>query len=103
MDASTELGPLATRTPSRRLQADVDATVKAGAKVLTGGKPLDGAGRFYPPTVLTNIPKDSPGYREELFGPVACSVPRQGYRRGHRHRQRQPLRTRRQRVDERSG
>jgi succinate-semialdehyde dehydrogenase/glutarate-semialdehyde dehydrogenase len=72
MDAATELGPLATADAVTSLQADVDATVKAGAKLLTGGKPADGAGSFYPPTVLTGIPKDSPGYREELFGPVAC-------------------------------
>jgi succinate-semialdehyde dehydrogenase / glutarate-semialdehyde dehydrogenase len=72
MDAATELGPLATADAVVSLQADVDATVKAGARVLTGGKPVDGPGSFYAPTVLSDIPKDSPGYREELFGPVAC-------------------------------
>src|SRR5580704_12568910 len=72
MDASTELGPLATADAVTSLQADVDATIKAGARLLTGGKPIDGPGSFYAPTVLTNIPQDSPGYREELFGPVAC-------------------------------
>jgi succinate-semialdehyde dehydrogenase/glutarate-semialdehyde dehydrogenase len=71
MDAATELGPLATADAVTSLQADVDATVKAGARVLTGGKPVDGPGSFYAPTVLANIPKDSPGYGEELFGPVA--------------------------------
>ena len=71
MDASTELGPLATADAVTSLQADVDATVKAGARVLTGGKAVDGPGSFYAPTVLTDIPKDSPGYKEELFGPVA--------------------------------
>ncbi len=72
MEASTEVGPLSTADAVKSLQADVDATVKAGARVLTGGKPMEGPGCFYAPTVLTNIPKDSPGYREELFGPVAC-------------------------------
>jgi succinate-semialdehyde dehydrogenase / glutarate-semialdehyde dehydrogenase len=71
MDTATELGPLATADAVVSLQADVDATVKAGARVLTGGKPVDGPGSFYAPTVLTDIPKDSPGYKEELFGPVA--------------------------------
>jgi succinate-semialdehyde dehydrogenase/glutarate-semialdehyde dehydrogenase len=72
MDASTELGPLATADALRSLQADVEATVKAGARLLTGGKPVEGPGSFYAPTVLAGIPQDSPGYKEELFGPVAC-------------------------------
>ena len=46
-------------------------TVQAGARVLTGGKPADRSGSFYLPTVLTDIPENSPAYREELFGPVA--------------------------------
>jgi succinate-semialdehyde dehydrogenase/glutarate-semialdehyde dehydrogenase len=72
MEATTELGPLASAGAVKSLQADIDASVKAGARVLTGGKAADGPGCFYPPTVLTNIPKESPAYREELFGPVAC-------------------------------
>lgn len=71
MDAATELGPLATPGAVDDLQRDVQTTVAAGAKILTGGKPLNRPGNFYPPTVLTNIPKDSPAYHEELFGPVA--------------------------------
>lgn len=71
MDPATQLGPLANTDSVSDLQRDVEATVKAGAKVLTGGKALDGKGCFYPPTVLTNIPKNSPAYSEELFGPVA--------------------------------
>jgi succinate-semialdehyde dehydrogenase / glutarate-semialdehyde dehydrogenase len=70
-DEKTELGPLATADAVTSLHADVRKTVDAGAKVLTGGKPAPGLGNFYLPTVLTNIPKQSPAYREELFGPVA--------------------------------
>jgi succinate-semialdehyde dehydrogenase/glutarate-semialdehyde dehydrogenase len=70
-DAKTDVGPLANAEAVTSLQADVAASVKAGAKVLTGGKPADRPGSFYLPTVLTNIPEDSPAYREELFGPVA--------------------------------
>src|SRR5215472_12654133 len=72
MDPKTELGPLSSVGALEDLHKDVQATVKAGARVLTGGKPLDRPGAFYAPTVLTDIPKDSPGYREEMFGPVAC-------------------------------
>jgi succinate-semialdehyde dehydrogenase / glutarate-semialdehyde dehydrogenase len=39
--------------------------------LLTGGHPLQGKGNFYAPTVLTNVPKGSPAYSEEFFGPVA--------------------------------
>jgi succinate-semialdehyde dehydrogenase/glutarate-semialdehyde dehydrogenase len=71
-DESTELGPLATLDGVTSLDADVQKTVAAGARILTGGKPLKRTGNFYAPTVLTDIPEESPAYREELFGPVAC-------------------------------
>jgi succinate-semialdehyde dehydrogenase/glutarate-semialdehyde dehydrogenase len=71
-DESTELGPLATEDGVNSLDRDVRATVAAGAVVLTGGTRVAGAGYFYQPTVLTNIPPTSPAYRDELFGPVAC-------------------------------
>ena len=70
-DEATELGPLSSAQGLEDLARDVKATVEAGAKVLTGGKPLDRPGNFYAPTVLTNIPKGSPAHKEELFGPVA--------------------------------
>ena len=70
-DEKTELGPLATPSGVTDLDADVQKSVKAGAKVLTGGHPLQRPGNYYAPTVLTNIPKDSPAYGEEFFGPVA--------------------------------
>ncbi len=68
---ATDVGPLATKDGVAELDADVKKTVAAGARVLTGGKPLDGPGNFYAPTVLTDIPRNSPAYGEELFGPVA--------------------------------
>jgi succinate-semialdehyde dehydrogenase / glutarate-semialdehyde dehydrogenase len=71
LDQQTDVGPLATASAMESLQADVQKSVDAGARVLTGGKPNGGPGNFYPPTVLTNIPKDSPAGCEELFGPVA--------------------------------
>jgi len=67
----TELGPLATKDGVSDLDADVQKTVAAGARLLTGGKAIDGPGNFYAPTVLTNVPRNSPAYGEELFGPVA--------------------------------
>ena len=70
-DEKVDVGPLATPEAVTDLHADVLKSVQAGAKILTGGKPIGGPGNFYPPTVLTNIPKNSPAYGEELFGPVA--------------------------------
>ena len=70
-DEKTDLGPLVNAESVESLHADVMKTVQAGARLLTGGKKLDRPGNFYPPTVLTDIPEDSPAYREEFFGPVA--------------------------------
>jgi succinate-semialdehyde dehydrogenase / glutarate-semialdehyde dehydrogenase len=70
-DASTDVGPLATADAVTSLHADVQKSVQAGARVLTGGKPADRPGNFYLPTVLTDVPKESPAYCEEFFGPVA--------------------------------
>lgn len=68
----TEVGPLATPGIVEDLDLQIQKTVSMGAKVLTGGKPYrDRPGYFYPPTILTDIPSDSPGAQEEFFGPVA--------------------------------
>jgi succinate-semialdehyde dehydrogenase/glutarate-semialdehyde dehydrogenase len=70
-DEKTDLGPLATAGGLSDIEDQVLRSVQAGARILTGGKKLEGPGFFYPPTVMTNVPKNSPGYCEELFGPVA--------------------------------
>jgi succinate-semialdehyde dehydrogenase/glutarate-semialdehyde dehydrogenase len=70
-DPATDVGPLATAQIRDDLDEQVRRTVAAGGRVLTGGKRLPGAGYYYAPTVLTDIPRDSAAYREELFGPVA--------------------------------
>lgn len=70
-EQSTEIGPLATEQILNGVHDQVQKTIAAGAKLLTGGNRIAGAGFFYEPTVLVNVPKDSPAYREEVFGPVA--------------------------------
>jgi succinate-semialdehyde dehydrogenase/glutarate-semialdehyde dehydrogenase len=68
----TDLGPLATPDILQELDQQVQASLKTGAKILIGGQPLsDRPGNYYPPTILTNIPTDSPTAQEEFFGPVA--------------------------------
>jgi len=70
-DVKTDVGPLANPDAVRDLDIDVRKTIEAGARLLVGGRPAPGPGNFYQPTVLTDIPKESPAYREEFFGPVA--------------------------------
>lgn len=68
----TDLGPLATANILQELDEQVQASLKTGGKILIGGSPLsDRPGNYYPPTILTNIPTDSPTAQEEFFGPVA--------------------------------
>ena len=67
----TDIGPIATEAGRDGIAEQVDRSVKAGAKLLIGGKKLPGAGFYYAPTALTDIPESAPVYREEVFGPVA--------------------------------
>ncbi|HUF51142.1 MAG TPA: NAD-dependent succinate-semialdehyde dehydrogenase [Longimicrobiales bacterium] len=71
LDEQTQIGPLATQSIRDELAKQVDETVGRGARLLTGGRTPERPGWFYEPTVLENIPEDSPAYRDELFGPVA--------------------------------
>jgi succinate-semialdehyde dehydrogenase/glutarate-semialdehyde dehydrogenase len=72
LDETTEIGPLATEQILNGVDEQVQKSIAAGAKLLTGGNRISGAGFFYEPTVLVDVPKESPAYREELFGPVAA-------------------------------
>ena len=71
MHETTELGPLATVEQLDALEAQVKAAVEAGARLATGGERMVGNGFYYEPTVLADVPRDAPVYRQELFGPVA--------------------------------
>jgi succinate-semialdehyde dehydrogenase/glutarate-semialdehyde dehydrogenase len=70
-DETTEIGPLATEQILEGVHEQVQKSIAAGAKLLTGGNRIHGPGFFYEPTVLVDVPKESPAYREEVFGPVA--------------------------------
>src|SRR5437762_3760955 len=76
LDEETDIGPLATEQILKDLEEQVRTSVAAGTKILTGGERLQlegelASGNFFEPTVLADIPKDSPAFRDELFGPVA--------------------------------
>jgi succinate-semialdehyde dehydrogenase/glutarate-semialdehyde dehydrogenase len=68
LGAADDLSPLSSEAAAQNLARQVDAAVASGAKLATKG---ERNGAFFPPGILTGITKDSPTYREELFGPVA--------------------------------
>src|SRR5688572_6064500 len=76
LDSSIDIGPLATEQILTDVEDQVKVSVASGAKILTGGQRVKfegdlARGHFYEPTVLADIPKDSPAFRDEIFGPVA--------------------------------
>jgi len=76
MDEATDIGPLATKQILEDLEEQVRKSVAAGARLLTGGQRYEAPskfarGNYYEPTVLVDIPKGSPAYDDEIFGPVA--------------------------------
>jgi succinate-semialdehyde dehydrogenase / glutarate-semialdehyde dehydrogenase len=71
LDDTTELGPLSSASIRQELHEQVLATVRSGARLLLGGTIPEGPGSYYPTTVLADVPPGSPGYDDELFGPVA--------------------------------
>lgn len=74
-DPATDVGPLARADLRDQLHSQVLRSVRRGARVLLGGKPLPGPGFFYAPTVLTGVRPGMAAFDEELFGPVAAIVP----------------------------
>jgi len=66
-----DVGPLVDEKARDKVSALVDDAVAKGAKVLVGGSAPKGAGWFYEPTVLADVPTDADMAREEIFGPVA--------------------------------
>jgi succinate-semialdehyde dehydrogenase / glutarate-semialdehyde dehydrogenase len=72
MEDSTDIGPLATPKILEELDTQVQKAATNGAKILTGGKPLDDRqGNYYLPTIITDITPENPIAKEEFFGPVA--------------------------------
>ncbi|MQA84322.1 MAG: aldehyde dehydrogenase family protein [Streptosporangiales bacterium] len=70
-EPGVEVGPLIDEDGRNKVSALVRDAVDHGARVVTGGEPLPGAGYFYPPTVLAGVGAGSRLLHEEIFGPVA--------------------------------
>jgi len=71
MSEKTEIGPIATKRLLETLDQQVNAAIAAGARLLTGGRRVLGPGFYFEATVLADLPRTSPVYRDEIFGPVA--------------------------------
>ena len=72
LDDGVALGPLVNAETRDKVKSLVEDAVGKGAKVMTGGKPENGKGFFYPATVLSHVPENANMVREEIFGPVAA-------------------------------
>jgi acyl-CoA reductase-like NAD-dependent aldehyde dehydrogenase len=70
----TQIGPMARGDLRDALEKQVQASIKMGAKVALGGKPMEGKGYFYTPTILTHVTPDMPVFNEETFGPAAAVI-----------------------------
>jgi succinate-semialdehyde dehydrogenase/glutarate-semialdehyde dehydrogenase len=74
MDASIYYGPMARVDLRDELHEQVKKTIKQGGRLILGGKIPEGAGSYYPATILANLKPGMVGFDEELFGPVASVI-----------------------------
>ncbi|MBB3646418.1 aldehyde dehydrogenase (NAD+) [Rhizobium sp. BK619] len=74
LDMTTEIGPLATRRQQDNIGALVTRSVESGARLVTGGRKIDGEGYYFLPTILDCDDVASPSLIEEFFGPVLSVV-----------------------------
>ena len=71
-DHATQMGPMARVDLRDSLHRQVEGSITKGARVLCGGKPVEGKGAFYMPTVLSGVTQGMPAFDDETFGPVAA-------------------------------
>lgn len=72
MSDDTDVGPLISEEAAKRVEAQVNDAVKAGAKLQVGGRRN---GTFYEPTILTDVTSGNGVFKEEIFGPVLAVTP----------------------------
>jgi succinate-semialdehyde dehydrogenase/glutarate-semialdehyde dehydrogenase len=74
LEPGVEVGPMARHDLRDEVHRQVEDSVRAGARVLLGGRVPAEKGAFYPPTVLTDVRKGMPAFDEEIFGPAAAVI-----------------------------
>jgi succinate-semialdehyde dehydrogenase/glutarate-semialdehyde dehydrogenase len=75
LDSASRMGPLANPRRPRAIAALVQDAKAHGARVMAGGEAIDGAGFFWRPTVLADMPQEARAMNEEPFGPLALLAP----------------------------
>ena len=75
LDAETQIGSLISKEHRSRVHGFVERGVEEGAEIVAGGEPQNGAGAFYPPTVLAQVDNSMAVAQEEIFGPVVTVIP----------------------------
>ncbi len=72
LDPAVKIGPMARQDLRDAVDRQVKESVAAGARILQGGKQIEGRGWYYAPTVLAGVTPSMPAFHEEVFGPVAA-------------------------------
>ncbi|MFJ3804425.1 aldehyde dehydrogenase family protein [Streptomyces sp. NPDC090088] len=73
-DPKTHMGPLISEKQRAKVHGMVERAVAAGARLVTGGRPVDGEGFFYEPTLLAGVDPAAEIAQEEVFGPVLAVI-----------------------------
>jgi acyl-CoA reductase-like NAD-dependent aldehyde dehydrogenase len=74
LDPETQMGSLISAGHRDKVHGFVEQGLEEGAEVVSGGSKPDGAGAFYPPTVLAKVDNRMVVAQEEIFGPVATVI-----------------------------
>jgi len=71
LNPDVDMGPMIGEDIRRNVERQVESAVQKGAEIVAGGQRLNRPGFFYPPTVMTKVPQDTPLMEQETYGPVA--------------------------------
>ncbi|MEX5303121.1 aldehyde dehydrogenase family protein, partial [Kocuria sabuli] len=74
VEDGVNVGPMVEAKARDAMEGFVTDAIERGAKVVVGGKRVEGPGYFFEPTLLTDVPRDARAVTEEIFGPVAPVV-----------------------------
>jgi acyl-CoA reductase-like NAD-dependent aldehyde dehydrogenase len=74
-DPASDMGPLISDAHRQRVGSLVERGIAEGAQLICGGRAMEGAGFFFPPTILANVTSGMTPAKEEIFGPVLSALP----------------------------